>query len=384
MRRSLGLPDPEERIGLSAHDFAQMANAPEVILLRAQRVDDKPAVASRWLWRLRTLAAAGTGGRAAAEAALHPAEGADPLVWARALRHVDKVKSVDPPNPKPPVAARALEKFSPSRAVQLIRDPYADYAKRVLRLEPLSRVGEPVDALARGSAVHAAVDRFDFPDNEKPLDELIVEELLKAGAEPELIELEKPLWERAGRAYLRWLGRRNHRRAAVEREKKGVLTLPGLLGASPQGDVELQATADRIEMLSDNSLAIIDFKTGTPKTWKPVQSGLEPQLPLEAAIAARKPFGAIGPAQTSELIYFRMGLSPLTAEEKNGDPLEFEDATTMEIAEKALAGLSRLIGQYADPAQGYLSKPRVEFIWSVSDYDRLARRAEWAVEEGEE
>ncbi len=71
LRKRIGLPDPDERIGLSAHDFAQMANAPEVFLLRARRVDDKPAVASRWLWRLRTLAAGGLGdkdrGRSRAE-----------------------------------------------------------------------------------------------------------------------------------------------------------------------------------------------------------------------------------------------------------------------------------------------------------------------------
>jgi len=78
LRKRLGLPDPDERIGLSAHDFAQMANAPEVILLRARRVDDKPAVASRWLWRLRTLAAGGVGGREAADALLAPAAEADP------------------------------------------------------------------------------------------------------------------------------------------------------------------------------------------------------------------------------------------------------------------------------------------------------------------
>lgn len=66
------------------------------------------------------------------------------------------------PRPTPPVAARKLNEFSPSRTVTLIRDPYADYAKRVLSLEPLRRVGEPIDARERGSAVHAAVERFEL------------------------------------------------------------------------------------------------------------------------------------------------------------------------------------------------------------------------------
>jgi ATP-dependent helicase/nuclease subunit B len=54
----------------------------------------------------------------------------------------------------------------------------------------------------------------------------------------------------------------------------------------------------------------------------------------------------------------------------------------MDVAEAALKGLQDLIEQYGDPTQPYYSKPRVEFAWSVSDYDRLARRAEWTTDEG--
>ncbi|MDI6626032.1 MAG: double-strand break repair protein AddB, partial [Brevundimonas sp.] len=49
MRKALGLPPPERRIGLSAHDFAQSACAPEVILLHAERRGGQPSVKSRWL-----------------------------------------------------------------------------------------------------------------------------------------------------------------------------------------------------------------------------------------------------------------------------------------------------------------------------------------------
>jgi len=56
MRQALDLPSPERRIGLSAHDFAQAACAPEVILLHTERREGAPSVKSRWLWRLETLA----------------------------------------------------------------------------------------------------------------------------------------------------------------------------------------------------------------------------------------------------------------------------------------------------------------------------------------
>src|SRR6185295_13229544 len=86
MREALGLPSPERRIGLSAHDFAQAACAPEVILLHTERRDGQPAVKSRWLWRLETLARG---------AGLEIPERRAALDWAHAL---------DAPGPYAPVS----------------------------------------------------------------------------------------------------------------------------------------------------------------------------------------------------------------------------------------------------------------------------------------
>ena len=56
MRHDLGLDLPERRIGLSAHDFAQLLGAPEVILTRAAKIAGAPTVASRFLQRLAAVA----------------------------------------------------------------------------------------------------------------------------------------------------------------------------------------------------------------------------------------------------------------------------------------------------------------------------------------
>jgi ATP-dependent helicase/nuclease subunit B len=383
LRKKIGLSDPDERIGLSAHDFAQMANAPEVILLRARRVDDKPAVASRWLWRLRTLSAGGLQSTEEAEAALHPKSEHDALAWARALRRAGDVTPIAPPAPKPPVEQRRLGNISPSRAVDMIRDPYADFAKRILKLERLRRVGEDIDARERGSAVHKAVELY-AKNPTLELDRLIVDHLVASGASPELIELERPLWMRTAKAWLRWAEARKPLIADIELEKKSEIKF-----MSAAGEVTLGATADRVELLKDGTLAIIDFKTGQPKSAKQVLAGLEPQLALEAAIGARAGFGKFGKAENSQLIYFQMSTSAATDGEKNGLPLAFKDADkndvpTMTAAEDALAGLMRMVEKYATPEQPYLSRPRVFSVKTFSDYDRLARRDEWTIEEGEE
>ena len=55
MRKALGLPPPERRVGQTAQDFVQAACAPEAILVHSERRGGQPAVRSRWLWRLDML-----------------------------------------------------------------------------------------------------------------------------------------------------------------------------------------------------------------------------------------------------------------------------------------------------------------------------------------
>ncbi len=55
MRHELKLDLPERRIGLNAHDFAQMLGTDEVILSHAAKVGGAPAVASRFLHRLEAV-----------------------------------------------------------------------------------------------------------------------------------------------------------------------------------------------------------------------------------------------------------------------------------------------------------------------------------------
>ena len=56
MRRQLGLPSPEEKIGYAAHDFTSLLGAERVYLTRAEKIDGVPTVPSRWLMRLQGAA----------------------------------------------------------------------------------------------------------------------------------------------------------------------------------------------------------------------------------------------------------------------------------------------------------------------------------------
>ena len=81
MRHSLGLDLPERRIGLSAHDFAQLLGAREVILSRAAKIAGTPTVPSRFIQRLAAVAGARW------QSAV--ARGDTYLAWARELDRPD-------------------------------------------------------------------------------------------------------------------------------------------------------------------------------------------------------------------------------------------------------------------------------------------------------
>ncbi len=129
LRESLGLPPPERRLGLSAHDFAQGLGARTVYLTRAAKVEGVPTVPSRWLQRLEALVRA-----AKLDHALEPEL---PFVaWARERDRVESFTPVKPPEPRPPAEARP-KRLSVTTIEKWIGNPYAIFASRILRLEPL-------------------------------------------------------------------------------------------------------------------------------------------------------------------------------------------------------------------------------------------------------
>jgi ATP-dependent helicase/nuclease subunit B len=375
MRETLGLPSPEQRIGLAAHDFAQAACAPEVILLHTERRDGAPSVKSRWLWRLETLAR-GAGLKIAARPQV--------LDWARRLDTPDSYSPAKRPAPRPPVADRPRE-LAVTRIETLTRDPYAVWARDILRLYPLDRPDEAADARARGTAIHAAFERFaeaypaDLPpDAAGTFASLYLEELEKAGLPHEAMAREAALAVEAAE----WVANLEHERRdgrAIHVELKGERTI-----SAPAGPFKVTARADRIEATAEGYGHILDYKTGKAPSKKEVATGFSPQLTLTAAILQAGGFPDLGPLKPGDLTYLEItGRKPAGKVETRA----LAGDESAEAASKALAGLAELVERFDNPAQPYLSRVSPQFVKArMSDYDHLARVFEWSTsgEEGDE
>ena len=374
MREALGLPPPERRIGLSAHDFAQAACARDVVLLHTERREGAPSVKSRWLWRLETLA------KGAGVAIPGRPEVLD---WARSLDAPGPYEPVSRPSPAPPVADRPRELFV-TRIETLTRDPYAVWARDILKLRLLERPDEEVEARARGTAIHKAFERFvlAYPDA-LPADaaaifeRMYIDEVKAAGMRPDSLAGETA----KAREAATWIAEVETRRRADGRrlhvEIEGRMTLP--IGGQP---FTLAAKADRIEVSPDGLGHVLDYKTGRAPSKKMVETGFSPQLTLTAAILAAGGFPDVGRVEPGELTYLEVtGRKPPGREEVRAAPDGDNDNVlqSRDAAGRALEGMVRLIERFSDPTQGYTSRTAPQFVkLYVSDYDHLARVFEWS------
>lgn len=379
MRKALDLPPPERRLGQTAQDFVQAACADEAILVHSERRGGQPAVKSRWLWRLEML----TRGANSDDT---------PVELERPSVHLDQARALDAPAratpdfarrpaPRPPVDRRPRE-LPVTGVERWVRDPYAIYARYVLNLRQMDRPGQSAEAMARGNAVHKAVERLTLswpevlPDDcADQLETLLLEELGEHGFEDAAMAREAPLARNCARWLSDWEAERRARGVEIRVEEKVQMML-----AAPFGLFKLTAKADRIE-LSATGAAVLDFKTGQIPSPKQVKSGFSPQLTLTGAILAHEGLSDTGPVRPEELTYVRV-VGRKVAGQAAVRALGDEAAA---LSEAALDGLKTRIARFDEENTPYLSWVAPQFMGSFGgNYDHLARVWEWHVVGGED
>lgn len=373
MRQRVGLPSPEQGVGQAAHDFfASAAAAGEVVLSCPRRRDGAPVVPARWISRLDAFLS----GRGLTVPP-HPA-----LEWLQVLDRPDgPAQPVAPPRPTPPVALRP-RRLSVTEIETWMRDPYAIYARHVLKLQPLPELEEAADASDYGMIVHEALEDWFRthgttwpPQAEAGLQEAFRKALskhtlrpaLQAWWEPRLMRIaswvahaESALREEAGTP------------AVIRTESRGQVDILD----APQGAFRLVGRADRIDYDAEGRVIVRDYKTGTLPSVRDVRSGWSPQLPLEAAMILRGGFSGLpGTADIAGLVYWRLTGGADPGEEVAIKPEGGVSLTA--LAEQTWQSLRERICAYDNPDQPYLSHPHPGREPRFADYARLARVPEW-------
>ena len=365
IRRALGLPGLARRTGMQAHDFAMGLGVPEVLLTRSARESGAPSVPSRFWQRLEASAGSrpDSGDLAPSGAAL--------LQAARSLCRSAHVR-FDRPAPSPPAADRP-RKLSVTEVSGLKADPFAFYARHMLKLKPLDpRDAEPTGG-DRGTVVHRIMERWLNGDQARmPLDALVDEEMAKLGDRPELAALWRPRVMRMANFVLQTLASEaDWTPFAIERR-----------GALERFGVTLTGQADRIDRSRSSDgpcarLRIVDYKTGALPSVKDVAGLWQTQLALLAFLAEEGGFPDVPQGDVVKLDYMHLsgGSKPGSVRPGLG-----QKATLQELADhkdKAVADYRDLVGRYLLGDSPFTAKQNMVHGRRYQDYDLLARVAEW-------
>ncbi|UNE54262.1 double-strand break repair protein AddB [Bartonella machadoae] len=367
MKMMLTLEPPEKRIGLSAHDFQWAMGMNKVVMSRALRVNHTPSLPSRWLQRLETVIGKQVWQqiRARGEILLH---------WAKMLDNTNMNTCVERPCPVPPLEMRPRH-FSVTEIATLRYDPYAIYAKKILRLKPLKALINAPNAAERGILYHAILAAFctkvKNPNATNALDVLLAigrNEFDKLNLPADIEAIWWNNFENLAPFLLQWeqsLGPRK-RYAEVVSQKIPI----GTTG------VTLSGRADRIDVLPNKMVEIVDFKTSAPPSSKQVRDLLFPQLALETALLMRGAFIDFQDLIPVNLFYIALNKKGKITPQSIFS--EKEHQNVISLGEKAWQQLIALMEYYNNPQQGYLSHAVPLKKQYESDYDHLARLWEWS------
>ncbi len=371
MRIQLGLPLPEEKTRELAMDFAHLCCSQKVYLTRAQKVDGAQTVPSRFLERIKAVAQIN--------------DISFPEKQAHLASLMDLPQEFDipvRPAPKPPVADRP-NKISVTQVETWRVNPYAIYARYILKLFPLPALeNQPKNAIF-GTLIHQAIHDF-------------LEQNPNSTSKSELIAIANNIFEKSNLSppdqillkikfehiadFIIDQQQFAHRIKKVYSEEKAHVDFQ-----INDQTFRLEGTADRIDLMKDNTVRLVDYKTYQSSLlgMKSVKEGMAPQLALEALILKNGGIPDLTDKAITTLSYWF--LSNKEKESYTKDILTSEKDVT-ELLNTTKEGLYRIVNAFQNPETPYEVYPSPQLTNKTQkekydDYAHLARRQEWTTDE---
>jgi ATP-dependent helicase/nuclease subunit B len=353
IRANLGLPTLDSVTGLAAHDFASALGAPRVLITRARRDGRSPTVPSRLWLRLQAM----TGGIARDYRLERLAAAID--------RPAGPPQPASRPAPSPPNDARP-KRIAVTDLDRLQADPFAFYAKAILRLRTLEPLDADHSAAWKGTAVHRILEEWQKQDDCDPATLLGRARALIAG--DAIHPMLRALWQPRLLEAIKWIADLEAKHQSEGRRPKAAEAW----GETELAGVKLFGKADRIDLLPDGGLAIVDYKTGRAPKKNAVDAGFALQLGLLGLIARAGGFEGI--AGTPELHEYwslakdKDSFGKLSAPDKELGAAGFLDRAQSQFIAAAAKWLTG-----DEPFTAKLNPAYAPY----EDYDQLMRLEEW-------
>jgi ATP-dependent helicase/nuclease subunit B len=355
VRQELGLGGLDRRVGLAAHDLATALGGRDVLMTRARRDARSPTIASRFVLRLEAM----LGGIVREDRIVALADAID--------AHSGPAQLTQRPAPSPPVEQRPRI-ISVTEVDRLKADPFAFYARRILKLSALDPVDADPSAAWRGTAVHAVFDDWFKKDALDP--DRLHARIAALFDDPGMHPVLRALWQPRLTEAVQWIADEVAKdnaagRTVIETEITGRIDIAG---------VTLQGKPDRIDRI-DGALAIVDYKTGKAPAAKAVKAGFAMQLGLLGLIAERGGFAGI--AGTPSLFeYWSLAKDKETFGKRSTPVKDGSDLTAQNFTATAAAQFTDAAEKWLTGGEPFTAKLHPEYA-NYGEYDHLMRLDEW-------
>ncbi|MCL1902099.1 MAG: PD-(D/E)XK nuclease family protein [Alphaproteobacteria bacterium] len=256
----LGLPPPNRKVSLMAMDFITLSCARSVYWTRSRMAGGCDTTESRFLSR---VAVAGI-----------VADGGEKFKEAGKLRDIIAPHTLDYSAPMPPADWSDVHV---TELDLLIHNPYAFYARHILRLKPKPDPWDDTTAIDFGNLTHDAIEQLTANNEQLTTDDVIkyLDHAAKEKLEPGsvLFHFWHNRFVEMAPSILEFIDELKHAEWSVaENDAKGVIEIAGR---------NVRARADRV-YIKDKTGVVVDIKTGQLPTNAQLNNGMMPQLPLEA------------------------------------------------------------------------------------------------------
>lgn len=359
LREALSLPTRADQAGRMAHDIWMQLHQNEVFLLRPERVGGAPTTPSRfWNRIMLALHRAGEANRVVEQTAKWKG-------WAYTYFEMADAKEPAMPQPMPPVHALPTS-LSITQYETLQRDPYAIYAKEVLRLNPLDEIGQLPDARLYGILVHRVMERVCHAtyQEKQTLDATCIERAIAdVFAHYKTMPIIQSVWRWRLDAVAPWLLEHLQSRASLIRDAQAELKVEKNVAG-----ITLRGRVDRVEY-SSALYALADYKTGSIPTAKEFLLGYASQLPLAAL--------ALEADQLQDAYYVKVGTRPDLCETLSLRD-KAKDEETWVATLHSYAQWLKDWNTYLLSGEGmFLAVPRPDYAPNFNRYAHLERLEEW-------
>ncbi|MAR78810.1 MAG: double-strand break repair protein AddB [Rhodospirillaceae bacterium] len=359
IRKKLGVNIDQKKISLLAHDFSQCFCSSELYITRSIMKNRKQVPPSRWLVRLNQLMGVQR---------VHEKNKEEEI--SNILFKADRpniYKKTYPPRPCPPVSCRPRI-LSVSDIDILINNPYALYVKKILGIKPLEPLYYKPDIRKQGEFIHKALDIF-LKRVTKNFAEPTVELLLEIGLNVLGSKINDPvigsIWWPRFEEISEWFV---DNQKGIFKNKVISEEMGSYFFRTEFGNFELKGKADRIQILDDGSLDIVDYKITSSPSRSEIEKGIKPQLQLLGLIAESGGFENLNAGKVSSLSY----LSLSSSNNRGFNNLE----NYRILMNDAEIGLKKLVLKFEETETPYLFNPWLSTN-IYEEYKQLSRQELW-------